>query len=231
MQQWWDLLLYSDAAPIHSTPRSTILALLLAFLIGQLIGWVYMWTHKVLSYSQSFTASLVILPVLVALMMKLMSGSMLIAFGLLAVFAVVRFRNVLKDTRDTTYVLWAIVEGMAVGTLQPSTAVVAAGIIAAIMIYLRVTQFGSRQNYDVVVNICFVGDPRSHEGIIPPILSRHALNSQLATTRTLDVDRIDMSYRVVLRDPTRARELQAELESAGGVENVSVFVREDESEV
>ena len=92
-------------------PEGSLFLLILAFVIGQVIGWTYMYTHRVLSYSQTFTASLVVLPVLVALMMMLMSGSVIIAFGLLAVFAVVRFRNVLKDTRDTCYVLWAIVEG------------------------------------------------------------------------------------------------------------------------
>jgi hypothetical protein len=69
------------------------------------------------------------MPVLVSLMMMLMSGSVFIAFGLLAVFAVVRFRNVLKDTRDASFVLWAIVEGMAVGTRQESIALISVVII------------------------------------------------------------------------------------------------------
>ena len=59
-------------------------------------------------------------------MMMLMTGGLIVAFGLLAVFAVVRFRNVLKDTRDTSYILWAILQGLAVGTFKFSTAVIAA---------------------------------------------------------------------------------------------------------
>ena len=231
MEQWWELVFFSDTGAYRSSPQSTVLVLLLAFLIGQWIGWVYIWTYKALSYSQSFSASLVVLPVIVAVMMKLMSGSMLIAFGLLAVFAVVRFRNVLKDTRDTTYVLWAIVEGMAVGTLQPSTAVLSTIVIGGIMLYLRFTQFGSRQNYDLVVNLCYVGDPTAHQELVPTVLSRHAIRSQLANSRASDADRFDLSYRVLLRDPSRLRELQSELESTRGVESVSMYLREDESEV
>ena len=49
-----------------------------------------------------------------------------IAFGLLAVFAVVRFRNVLKDTRDTTFILWAIVQGMGAGTYRYATTIIGA---------------------------------------------------------------------------------------------------------
>ena len=79
------------------------------------IGWLYQVTHRTMSYSQTFVSSLVVMPPLVALMMHLMAGNMVIAFGLLAVFAIVRFRNVLKDTRDTTFILWAIIEGVSVG--------------------------------------------------------------------------------------------------------------------
>ena len=100
MSHWTNLLLFSDYDSVGS-PERVLFLLLLAFVIGQTIGWTYMWTHRVLSYSQTFTSSLVVLPVLVSLMMMLMSGSIVIAFGLLSVFAVVRFRNVLKDTRDT----------------------------------------------------------------------------------------------------------------------------------
>ncbi len=48
----------------------------------------------------------------------------MIAFGLLAVFGMIRFRNVLKDTRDTTFILWTVMEGMTVGTMRFSTALV-----------------------------------------------------------------------------------------------------------
>ncbi|MBM97587.1 MAG: hypothetical protein CMJ77_00555 [Planctomycetaceae bacterium] len=224
MNNWFELLFYSDYDSIGG-PQQALFLLLLAFVIGQMIGWTYMWTHRVLSYSQTFTSSLVILPVLVSLMMMLMAGSVFIAFGLLAVFAVVRFRNVLKDTRDTSYVLWAIVEGMAVGTRQESTAVIGALVVIGISVYMRVTQFGSRQRYDVVLNLLCAADAN-----LTTVLKRHSRKMQLAASRKVG-DGIDMSYRLQLRDPTRSHDLQTELESTEGVQRVSLFMREDESEV
>lgn len=224
MNNWFELLFYSDYDSIGG-PQQVLFLLLLAFVIGQMIGWTYMWTHRVLSYSQTFTSSLVILPVLVSLMMMLMAGSVFIAFGLLAVFAVVRFRNVLKDTRDTSYVLWAIVEGMAVGTRQESTAVIGALVVIGISVYMRVTQFGSRQRYDVVLNLLCAADAN-----LTTVLKRHSRKMQLAASRKVG-DGIDMSYRLQLRDPTRSHDLQTELESTEGVQRVSLFMREDESEV
>jgi len=221
---WLHLIFNSDYDSVGG-PEASLFLLILAFVIGQVIGWTYMYTHRVLSYSQTFTASLVVLPVLVALMMMLMSGSVIIAFGLLAVFAVVRFRNVLKDTRDTCYVLWAIVEGMAVGTRQESTAIIGAMIVVAISFYLRLTQFGSRQRYDVVLNLLCAADVN-----LSPVLKRHSRKVQLAASRKVGDD-MDMSYRLQLRDPSRSHDLQAELETTQGVQRVSLFMREDESEV
>ena len=61
-----------------------------------------MLTHSGVSYSQTFTSSLLVLPVVVAMTMMLLAGNLLVAIGLLSVFAMIRFRNVLKDTRDTS---------------------------------------------------------------------------------------------------------------------------------
>jgi hypothetical protein len=225
LQRYLDLVLYSDYDVVGS-PENVVFLLMLAFVIGQMIAWAYMWTHRVLSYSQSFTSSLVVLPVLVALMMMLMSVSMYIAFGLLAVFAVVRFRNVLKDTRDTSFVLWSIVEGMAVGTNQETTALVGAVVVTIILFYLRLTHFGGRQRYDVVLNLLCADDAN-----LSAVLKRHSRKVQLAATRKVGDQGVDMSYRLQLRDPSRSQELQTELENTKGVQRVSLFMREEESEV
>jgi hypothetical protein len=100
-----DILFYGDIGATALGWETVFLVATMAFCIGHVIGWIYMWSHTGLSYSRLFVAALVVIPVLVAMVMMLMSGNIVIAFGLLAVFAVVRFRNVLKDTRDTVFIL------------------------------------------------------------------------------------------------------------------------------
>ena len=161
-------------------PESILLSLLLAFCLGHVIGWVYMGTHVGLSYSQMFVASLVVIPILVALTMALMSGDIVIALGLLAVFAIVRFRNVLKDTRDTTFIMWAILEGMATGTMRYGLVLISSACVAFIFMYLRLTSFGGRHRFDVVVSLQTEG-PAVAE--LQPILRRHSLKIQVAAQR------------------------------------------------
>src|SRR5437868_6277602 len=144
-----DALFAGDYASPAGGPRMVMLVLLLTFVLGHVVAWVYMWTHAGLSYSRSFAASLLVMPVLVAVFMMLVSSNAFIALGMLAVFTMIRFRNVLKDTRDTTFILWALVEGLGVGTQHFALALMGGAAIALAFLYLRFTNFGSRYHYDV----------------------------------------------------------------------------------
>ena len=230
MGDWVDLILYGDFVSTLGSPQTVLMVLLLAFCLGHIIGWVYMLTHTSLSYSRMFVAALVAVPVIVSLVMVLMAGNISVAFGLLAVFAVVRFRNVLKDTRDTVFILWGIIQGMAVGTMRFSIAVIGCFVIALLFAYLRFTSFGSRHRYDVVLSLHWTGEP-SNLAELKPILHRHAVRAKLASQRSAGDEGVDLSYRMLLRDPSRSRELIHDLQRTQGVAHASLYHREDESEI
>src|SRR5581483_6547858 len=110
-----DWLIHGDNAYTSLDVTALLLALCLAFLGGHVIAWVYQITHGGLSVSRSFVHTLVMMPVIVALVMLALHENLVTAFGMMSVFAIVRFRNVLIDPHDTTYILAAIMMGMAAG--------------------------------------------------------------------------------------------------------------------
>jgi len=211
--------------------RTLLLMIVLAFSLGLLIGFVYMWTHEALSYSRTFVGALAVLPLIMAMMMAAMFGSLLVAFGLLAVFGVVRFRNVLKDTRDTSFILWAIVEGLAVGTTRFSIALLAALGIGSAFLLVRLISFGSRQRYDAVLSLRVTGDFAAQIASLHQVLNRYALSLDLASERRTTDEGSDLTYRLLLRDPARSSELRAELARQAGLQNVAVYMHEDEAEI
>src|SRR5581483_7102862 len=148
-----DWLYHGDYAAAPLNLPLLILGLLLAYLCGQAVAWVYMATHSGLSYSKSFTNSLVVMPILVSLVMQVLNNNLVTAFGLMAVFAIVRFRNVLRDTLDTGYVLAVIVLGMACGTAKFSTAVIGCLTVGCVLFTLWYISFGSRHRFDLILNL------------------------------------------------------------------------------
>src|SRR6266516_3165510 len=148
-----DLFLRGDYGTAPTQYTVLVIALLLAFVCGHAIAWVYMFTHTGLSYSRSYVDTLILMPVIVALVMLILANNLILAFGLMAIFAMVRFRSILRDTLDTAYVLAVIVIGLACGTLKFTSAVIGCAATATIMFYLWGTAFGTRYRYDLIVNI------------------------------------------------------------------------------
>jgi hypothetical protein len=82
----------------------------------------------------------------------------------------------------------------------------------------------------VVISLHLAGD-NSSVSMLQPVLTRHSSRVQLASQRSLTEDMLDLSYRLLLRNPARSGELLKELEQTDGVAHVSMFHREDESEM
>jgi hypothetical protein len=153
-----------------------------------------------------------------------------IALGMLAVFTMIRFRNVLKDTRDTTFILWSLIIGLGVGTQHFALSVLGSLAIALVYCYMRFTDFGARHQYDVIVSL-EIRETAEPLEMLRTVLRRHAARVQLASQRELGDDKMNVSYRLLLRDPARGRELLADLRATPGVELPALFHREDESEL
>jgi len=228
MNEWF---LRGDFGVTPTDYATLVIALLLAFACGHVIAWMYMFTHTGLSYSRSYVDTLILMPVIVALVMLILSNNLVLAFGLMAIFAMVRFRSILRDTLDTAYVLAVIVLGLACGTLKFTSAVIGCLATAAIMFYFWLTGFGTRHRYDLILNIQWVR-PVADLGALRQVLKRHSRSALCASQRSNEgYPGIDLSYRVLLRDPARSHEILDELRTLNGVARVSSLQAGDESEL
>jgi hypothetical protein len=228
---FFDPFLNGDYGTATTNWPALLLGILIAFGAGQVIAWVYMFTHSGLSYSRSFVNALIMMPTIVTLVMTVLSNNLVTAFGMMAVFAIVRFRNILRDTLDTTYVLSVLVIGMACGTQKFTSAVVGCALICVVLIFLWYTSFGSRHRYDVIVNLHWARSMRELDDL-RRILTRHSWKSHLASQRSHEgYEGTDLSYRLLLRDSNRVEDLLSELRQVMGVSRVTSMLAEDESEL
>ena len=224
-------LLQGDHASAPTSFQELIVALTLAYLFGQMIAWVYVFTHSGVSYSRSFVVSLIVLPVLVSLVLIVMANSLITAFGLIAVFAVVRFRNALRDTLDTCYVLAVIILGSACGTQKFSSAIVGAIALSGLFVFLWMTASGTRHRFDLILNLRWTR-PAAELTEVSQLLNRHSLRVHIANQHFgKGTEAANLSYRLLLRDPARAAELLSELSEVAGVDRVSSVQAADESEI
>ncbi|MBF0368612.1 MAG: DUF4956 domain-containing protein [Magnetococcales bacterium] len=226
-----DLLLAILNKPIGSTPmevlEATALAFLFAFVLGQGVAWAYTITHSGLSYSRTFTQSLVLLAMVVAMVMRIIGDNLVVAFGLLGALAIVRFRNVLKDTRDTIFVFLSIVIGMGVGTGKYLTTMLGAVAIVLVLFYLHFTGFGTLDRYDGHVSFLLSGG--KGEGDFSQVMQRFCRSFKCISLRRSQ-DAANYLFQVRLRDPGRSAEFLEALRQISGTSDVALVEREELTE-
>ena len=222
-------------APGMGTPDrslgSTMLALLLSFVLGQVIAWTYTRTHAGLSYSRSFTQSLVLMTMVVTLVMFIIGESIVTAFGLLGALALIRFRNVLKDTRDTVFVFMALVVGMAVGTQRFLISVLGTAALVLVVAYLDMTAFGSMGRYDGYLTLRLAAADRGRAESERLINRFCRAVKQISTRQAGEEEGAEFVYQVGLRDRDRGKELLDNLRRLEGVQHASLLLRNELSEV
>lgn len=229
--EWLGWFFQGDYGSAPPNWPAMVLGLLLAFAGGHVIAWVYMMTHSGLSYSRSFVNALIVMPVITCLVMMILSNNLVTAFGMMAVFAIVRFRNVLRDTLDTSYILIVIVLGMATGTQKFASAVLGVILVSSALLYLWYTAFGSRHRYDLIVNLHWARAAKELEDL-RRVLDRHSWKAHMASQRSHEgYEGTDLSYRLLLRDSNRVEDLLTEVRAITGVSRVTSMMAEDESEL
>jgi hypothetical protein len=227
----FDWLLVGEHSMAAPNWPAMILGLLLAFACGHVVSWVYMMTHSGLSYSRSFVNSLILMPPIVALVMLILTNNLITAFGMMAVFAIVRFRNILRDTLDTTYILISLVIGMAAGPQKFASAIIGTALVSTTLLYLWYTAYGSRHRYDLILNMHWARSTRELPEL-DRVLDRHSFKAHLASQRSHEgYEGADLSYRLLLRDSNRIDDLLNEIRQINGVSRVTSMLAEDESEI
>jgi hypothetical protein len=213
------------------TLESMVLSLLLAFVIGQYMAWVYLRIHSGVSYSRTFTQAIVLLTMVVALVMFVIGNSIVTAFGLIGALAIIRFRNVLKDTRDTAFIFFALVLGMAVGSQKHMAAIVGAVALSLVAFYLHYTRFGSLSPYDGHLNCRLSGEERKKSfGALSGVLSNHCRSSRRVSVREYGGG-AEYVYQVRLRDPDRSGEFIQAIEGLAGIGEVGLVLRDEYTEI
>lgn len=119
---------------------------------------------------------------------------------------------------------------MASGTQKYTTVIIGTLAALTILFYISLTSFGSRNRYDLVLNLHWDKTDTDLPTLLN-LLNRYSSKTTIASQRTVDgVQGMDLSYRLLMRDPNRTNELLNHIRSLDGVSWVSSVKAEDESE-
>lgn len=233
MERIWEILEGTPSTGGPFTPEAVLLSLLLAFVLGQVLAWIYYFTHSGLSYSRSFVQSLILITVVVAMVMAVIGTSIITAVGLMGALAIIRFRNIIKDTRDIAFIFCSLVIGMASGSQRYAVAIVGTIILSLIIIYLHVVGFGTHQPHNGFLRFVSSKGHIGPESPIPTILRRFCGSFTLISAQGtgFGTNEVEYAYQLMIRDASRNQQLLSELQKVEGLENISLTMQEQLLEV
>jgi hypothetical protein len=196
--------------------------LVAAAILGGAVAAVYFLTQrKHRAEAAPLVSTLVLLAVLIAMVTVVIGNSVARAFGLVGALSIVRFRTVVDDTRDTAFVIFAVVVGMAVGSGKTTLALVALPVVAGAAWLL--SRWGGQADDDpgpasLVVRLTVGLDP---DAVLGAVLPRFLSESRVVSVGTARQGAaVELNYAARLRGGLSAVVLVGELTRTEGVVGV-----------
>lgn len=222
-------LFASNAATFN--PLQIIVNICLAFFLALGIAFIYKKTHVGISYSKSFVVTLILLSVLISVVIAVIGNSLAKAFTLLGAFTIIRFRTAIKDTKDTAFVFWSLVTGMAVGTGNYILSLIATVMIGFIIFILHRFNFGSMRHYEHLLNFILDTTQNSSDAY-KNIFEKYIKGSDLINVATKEdgVKKLDFSFTVRLINPSDESSFVDELSRVRGISNINFIAASKNAE-
>ena len=210
--------------PTIYDPVTIVINMGLACVLGLIVSVVYKTTHKGLSYSQSFMVTNIFVCVIVCMVIMIIGNSLARAFALVGALSIIRFRTVVKDTKDTAYIFWSLASGMAAGTGSYFLAIAGSIIISSIALILFYTNFGSIIKSEFIVQFRINSNDSNitsqYNKLISDFTKSHTL---LSSESSGDSQTIKVSFDVVMKEEMKQNELISKISKIDGVSEVVII--------
>jgi uncharacterized membrane protein YhiD involved in acid resistance len=214
----------SSSGPTAFPASLVALDLGLAFVLGVVVAAMYSWTHRGMSYSRNMVHSIVLLTMIITMVMLVVGDSVARAFGLVGALAIIRFRTVVRDTRDTTFIFLSLAVGIAVGAHQPLIAILGTLFVGGAATLLQLTNFATRHADTGVLRVRGVPDSRSG---VEALLGDWCATAELVASRQSSGGKeSEFTWEVRLLEPTEREAFLAAVRGVDGVGQVTVAIEE-----
>ena len=130
---------------------SLVISIIIATGIGLGMVWVYRYTHKALTYDRSFLVTLLLMGPIIALIITVIGNNIALSIGHVDSLSIIRFRTVIKDSRDLIFLLWGIAIGLGSGTENWAPTVVSSIVLGMIIVIVHVIRYGDTNRRDLVL--------------------------------------------------------------------------------
>ena len=203
-------------------PPEIITNLILSFILGVVISVTYKKTHKGLSYSQSFMITNIFICVIVAMVIMIIGNNLARAFALVGALSIVRFRTVIKDTKDIAFIFWSLAAGMGAGTGSYFLSIVGTIFLVLIAVVLFKTNFGSIYKSEFILQFRYLKSKEDQSEYSKQLNDYASTHTLLNAEPSGDGKTIKLTFDIILKEEKDLNNFIDEISSLKNVSEVSL---------
>ena len=184
----------------------------------------YGLSHSTVVYSRRFAVSLVQMTLVTTMVMCVIGNNIALSLGMVGALSIIRFRTAIKDSRDATYIFWAIGIGICCGVSDYITATVGSAFIFVVLVL-----FGSVRDNERILLILHT-DGKNQEQLNNLIRLMFAGKAKLRVYQSTGGNAeviYEISDRLLKRAEAKGGSVVPRLEKLRGVNSIS-FMRQEE---
>lgn len=207
------------------TIEAIVLHIVFSAILSIAIYISYWYTHIGTAYSRKFNVSLITLTILTATVMTVIGNNIALSLGMVGALSIVRFRTAIKDSRDTTYIFWAIIVGICCGVGDYLVA-----SVGSIVVFIVLLILGRVRNENRILLIVKASRSKETdiEGLVFSYFDKKAL-LKVKNTSTSSVEFIyELSRSVYNLTYKKDQSITQKLYDLGNIEYVNIVTQNDE---
>ena len=208
-------ILESLAALQVKMPIQTVLiVLLIAFLVSLIIFITYKNTYSGVLYNPRFNVSLIMITMITTMVMVVIGSNISVSLGMVGALSIIRFRTAVKDPRDTAFIFWGVVSGLACGT-QNYTIVLAGSLVICAILFLFKKIAANITKYVIIIKGIEI-DSKKVEDVL-----KNNFSSYLCKGKYFNKSNVELIYDVKYKSKQNDKVVD-ELYKINGIEIVNI---------
>ena len=195
--------------------QTVLLGLLVAFLVSLIIYLTYKNTYTGVLYNPRFNVSLIMITMITTMVMVVIGSNISVSLGMVGALSIIRFRTAVKDPRDTAFIFWCVVSGLACGT-QNYTIVIVGSVFICLILFLF-KKFTTKNNKYVLIIKGKSFDLKEVEKTLDK-----KLKDYICKGKYISVNGMEIIYDVKIKDSKISDDIIVSLSKVSGVNTINI---------
>lgn len=192
-----------------------------ALVVGLVMAFSYMFRTR---YTKSFVITLALLPAVVCVVIMMVNGNVGAGVAVAGAFSLVRFRSVPGTAKEIATIFLAMGAGLICGMGYLGYAVLFTVLMCIIFVVYNNLDFGAKKNTAIYKSFRItIPEDLDYTNVFEEVFKDYTSSCELVKVKTINMGSMfRLTYDVVLKDPSKEKELIDKLRCRNGNLEINV---------